>query len=95
MDSDLITRLQQHLQASFHMKDFGLLTYFFGLEVHSDHSGIFLSQHKCTLDLITAVGLQDSPSVDTPLEVNTKYHGDEGDLLTNPTLYRHLVGSLN
>ena len=40
-DSTLITRLQQHLQASFHMKDFGPLTYFLGLEVHTDSIGIF------------------------------------------------------
>ena len=39
--STLITRLQQHLQASFHMKDLSPLTYFLGLEVHTDYAGIF------------------------------------------------------
>ena len=47
-DSTLITHLQQHLQASFHMKDLGPLTYFLGLEVHTDSTGIFLNQHKYT-----------------------------------------------
>ena len=95
MDSTLITRLQQHLQASFHMKDLGPLTYFLGLEVHTESSGIFLNQHKYTQDLIALAGLQDSSSVDTPMEVNTKYRQEEGDLLSDPTMYRQLVGSLN
>jgi len=41
------------------------------------------------------VGLQEGHSVDTSLEVNVKYHRDEGDFLSNPSLYRQLVGSLN
>ena len=39
-------------------------------------------------------GLEDTSSVDTPMEVNVKYRKDEGDLLDEPTLYRRLVGSL-
>ena len=93
--STLITRLQQHLQASFHMKDLGHLTYFLGLEVHTDSTGIFLNQHKYTQDLITLAGLQDTSSSDTPLEVNTKYRSEEGDLLLDTTVFRQLVGSLN
>ena len=93
-DSALIDRLQQHLHASFHMKDLGPLTYFLGLEVHTTPSGIFLNQHKYTQDLITLAGLQDTSSV-APLEVNTKYRREEGDLLSDPTMYRQPVGSLN
>ena len=33
--------------------------------------------------------------MDTPLEVNTKYRSEEGDLLPDPTVFRQLVGSLN
>ncbi|CAA2969944.1 Retrovirus-related Pol poly from transposon TNT 1-94 [Olea europaea subsp. europaea] len=94
-DSGLITQLQQHLQASFHMKNLGPLTYFLGLEVHTDSTGIFLNQHKYIQDLITLAGLQDSSSVDTPLEVNVKYRREEGELLPDPTIFRQLVGSLN
>jgi hypothetical protein len=69
--------------------------YFLGLEVHTDSLGIFLNQHKYTQDLISLAGLQDSPSVDTPMEVNVKYRSEEGDLLPDPTVFRQLVGSLN
>lgn len=40
-------------------------------------------------------GLQSANQVDTPFEVNVKYHHDNGDLLHDPLLYRQLVGSLN
>ena len=77
------------------MKDLGPLTYFLGLEVHTESFSIFLNQHKYTQELIAFAGLQDTSSVDTPMEVNTKYRQEEGDLLSDPTLYRQLVGSLN
>lgn len=94
-DSSLLTSLQQQLKDSFHMKDLGTLTYFLGLEVHHDSSGVFLNQHKYTQDLISLAGLQDSSSVDTPLELNVKYRREEGDLLPDPTIFRQLVGILN
>ncbi|XP_058759023.1 uncharacterized mitochondrial protein AtMg00810-like [Vicia villosa] len=96
-DSDLASTqlLKQQLQASFHMKDLGYLHYFLGLEVHSNSKGIFLNQHKYTEDLVSLAGLQSVVPVDTPLEVNVKYHRYEGDLLPDPLLYLQLVGSLN
>ena len=93
-DYGLITKLQQRLHATFHMKDLGQLTYFLGLEVHYRSHGLFVNQHKYIQDLITLAGLEDTSSVDTPMEVNVKYRKDEGDLLEEPTLYRRLVGSL-
>jgi len=94
-DQASIQQLKQQLQASFQMKDLGCLHYFLGLEVHTNSNGIFLHQQKYTEDLISLAGLQSATPVDTPLEVNVKYHRDQGDLLPNPLLYRQLVGSLN
>ena len=93
-NNGLITKLQVVLHATFHMKDLGQLTYFLGLQVHHRSNGIFLNQHKYIQDLIALVGLEGITSVDTHMEVNVKYRKDEGDLLADPTLYRHLVGSL-
>ncbi|XP_068655793.1 uncharacterized mitochondrial protein AtMg00810-like [Aristolochia californica] len=93
-DFGQITKLQQVLHATFHMKDLGQLTYFLGLEVHHQANDIFLNQHKYIQDIITLAGLKDTSSVDTPMEVNVKYRKEEGDLLDDPTLYRRLVGSL-
>ena len=93
-DCGLITKLQQRLHATFHMKDLVHLTYFLGLEVHYRSHGLFMNQHKYIQDLITLARLEDTSSVDTPMEVNVKYRKYEGDLLEEPTLYRRLVGSL-
>ena len=93
-DYGLITKLQRLLHAIFHMKDLSQLTHFLILEVHHRASGIFMNQHKYIQDLITLVGLEDTSSVDTLMEINVKYRKDEGDLLDDPTLYLRLLKSL-
>lgn len=75
------------------MKDLGPLTYFLGLEVQQSRKGLFLHQHKYATDLIELAGLHGATPVDTPLEVNLKLRKGD-DLLSDPTSYRHLVGSL-
>ena len=77
------------------MKNRGPLTYFQGLEAHIDSNDIFLNQHKYTHDLITLVGLQNASSSNIPLEVNTKYQSEEGDILPDPIVFRQWVGNLN
>lgn len=94
-DSDLIQELQEKLKTSFHVKDLGSLRYFLGLELHPTSSGILLNQQKYAHDLISLAGLESCNSVLTPLEVNLKLSKDEGEILTDPSLYRQLVGSLN
>lgn len=76
------------------MKDLGLLSYFLGLEVTSNHSGYYLSQAKYATDLLSRVGLTDNKIVTTSIEINAKFDDKDGTLLSNPTLYRQLVGSL-
>ncbi|XP_020572683.1 uncharacterized protein LOC110019379 [Phalaenopsis equestris] len=94
-DNQLMFQLQKCLQGSFHMKDLESLTYFLGLEVHSSPAGAFLHQHNHTKRLIALAGLQDGHSTDTLLEVNAKYQQNDDDFLSESSLYRQLVESLN
>ncbi|PHT99700.1 hypothetical protein BC332_29488 [Capsicum chinense] len=94
-DSSLITSLQQQLKDSFHMKDLRTLTYFLGLEVHRDSSGVFLNQHKYTQDLISLAGLQNSSSVDTPLELNFMQAPRHLHLVAVRRIIRYLRGTSN
>ena len=70
--STFIDQLKQHLFAQYHMKDLGSPTYFLGLEVFSGPSGISLNENKYACDLVATAGLQDSPPVDTHIELNLK-----------------------
>jgi hypothetical protein len=76
------------------MKDLGSTSYFLGLEISRNSHGYFLSRQKYTQDLINLVGLTDDKQVDTSLEVNVKYSKNDGEPITDPTLYRRVVGSL-
>jgi hypothetical protein len=94
-DSDLeaTSAIQTSLHSTFHVKGLGQLTYFLGLEVHYQPHGLFLHQHKYSQELVQLAGLTNTTSVDTPMELNVKYHRDEGELLDDPTTYRKLVVS--
>ena len=52
-DSKGISSLKSFLQSQFHTKDLGMLRYFLGIEVMRSKHGIFLSQRKYVLDLLS------------------------------------------
>jgi len=69
-DSEEIEKLQKQLASEFEMKNLGGLKYFLGIEVARSKQGIFLSQRKYILDLLSKVGLLDCNLVDTPVVQN-------------------------
>lgn len=69
-DSEEIAKLQKQLATEFEMKNLGGLKYFLGIEVARSKKGIFLSQRKYILDLLSEVGLLDCKPVDTPIVQN-------------------------
>ena len=64
--------LQKYLASEFEMKDLGALKYFLGIEVARSQQGIFLSQRKYVLDILTETGMLSCKPVDTPIEFNHK-----------------------
>jgi hypothetical protein len=94
-DIAFLTQLQQHLKASFHMKDHGPLQYFFSLEVQFTLTGTLLHQHKYTEEVILLAGLQLGNFILTLLKVNLKIRQEKDDLLSDPSLYWQVVESLN
>ena len=94
-DKKGIDDLKRYLQNSFRTKDLGKLRYFLGIEVARFKEGINLSQRKYVLDILEETGLLGSKPMETPMDPNVKLYEDQGELLSNPERYYHLVGKLN
>ena len=89
-----IQELKDFLSQQFEMKDLGHLSYFLGLEITHSTDGLYITQAKYASDLLSRAGLIDSKTIDTPIELNAHLTPSVGKPLSNPSLYRRLVGSL-
>ncbi|WJZ83379.1 hypothetical protein VitviT2T_003067 [Vitis vinifera] len=57
-------------------------------------NGLYITQAKYASDLLSQAGLTNNKTVDTPVELNAHLTPSGGKPLSNPSLYRRLVGSL-
>ena len=89
-----IQELKDFLRQQFEMKDLGYLSYFLGFEITHSTDGLYITQAKYASNLLSQAGLTDSKTIDTPVEFNVHLTSSGGILLSNPSLYRRLVGSL-
>ena len=94
--SDLveIQQLKHSLDAKFSIKDLGMLKYILGFEVARSNSGIALYQRKYCLDLLQDTGLLAAKPCSTPMDPTLKLHKSSSVPLSDPTVYRRLVGRL-
>ena len=76
------------------MKNFRGLKYFLGIDITRSKQGIFLSQRKYVLDLLSEVGLLDCKPADTPIVQNHKLGEYSDHVPTNKERYQRLVGKL-
>ena len=93
-DLSSIQELKVFLSQQFEMKNLGHLSYFLGLEITHSTDGLYITQAKYASKLLSRAGLTDSKTVNTPVEVNAHLTPTGGKPLSNPSLYRCLVGSL-
>ncbi|KAL0556854.1 hypothetical protein IC582_005371 [Cucumis melo] len=71
-DQTKINQLKQRMGDEFEIKDLGNLKYFLGMEVVRSKEGIYVSQRKYTLDLLTKTDMLGCRPTDTPIEFNCK-----------------------
>jgi len=71
-DSHASNEFKTYLHTCFSIKDLGPLKYFLGIEVAHAPRGLFLSQHKCALEIVDECGLLGAKPSDTPIEENHK-----------------------
>lgn len=93
-NDDLIQSVITDLSAIFDMKDMGALTYFLGLQIEYHSNGIFISKKKYATDLVSKAGMTSCNSCPTPHVPHSQLLEHEGELLSDPTLYRSIVGAL-
>ena len=67
-----IQELNDFLSQQFEMKDFGHLSYFLSLEITHSIDGLYITQAKYAYEVLSQVGLIDSMTVDTSVELNAQ-----------------------
>ena len=86
--------LKECLIREFEIKKLGKLKYFLGLEVAHSRHGIFISQHKYVLDLLSETGKLGCKPVETPIEQNHRLSEYVEDATVDRESYQKLVGKL-
>ncbi|GJY52302.1 ribonuclease H-like domain-containing protein [Tanacetum coccineum] len=89
----LLQRIIGSLHQEFAMTDLGPLNYFLRISVTRDSSGLFLSQKKYAIEILEKAHMVYCNPSRTPIDTKSKL-GDDGDPVSDPTLYRSLAGSL-
>jgi hypothetical protein len=91
---DIIFILKEQLDDTLDMKDLGLLHYFLGLQVLPLSDGLFLSQSKYVMDLLTHFNMIKYKPCVTPFHSRVKLSKYCLTPKVDITLYRELVDSL-
>jgi hypothetical protein len=93
IDSD-IKQFKQEMQDRFRMSDLGLLTYYLGIEVSQDSSGISLCQKVYATRLLERTGMTDCNPSRSPMETRLKLTKASEEAKVNAIEYRSVVGAL-
>ncbi|GKD78446.1 ribonuclease H-like domain-containing protein [Tanacetum coccineum] len=91
--SAFLQRVISLLHGEFAMTDLGSLNYFLGISAQRSSTGLFLSQSTYAQEILERAHMQKCNPCRTPVDTESKL-GADGDLVSDPTLYRSLAGEL-
>jgi hypothetical protein len=89
-----VEAFKEEMKATFQMSDLRSLSFYLGIEVHQDDSGITLRRTAYAKRVIELAGLTDCNPALTPMEEKLKLSCDSTTEEVDATQYRSLVGSL-
>ena len=92
--SSCIKEFKAQMAQVFKMSDLGLLSYYLGIEVKQEQSGITLSQGNYARKILEKGGMLDCNPCLVPMDPKLKLSKDSSAPSVNSTDYRSLVGSL-
>nr|GEX69091.1 ribonuclease H-like domain-containing protein [Tanacetum cinerariifolium] len=93
LSTALLQRIITLLHSEFAMTDLGPLNYFLGISAQRSKSGLFLSQLKFAEEILERAHMQHCNPCKTPVDTESKL-GSDGDIVSDPTLYRSLTDAL-
>ena len=94
LDCGVTMLIKDFLSQQFEIKDLGHLSYFLDLETIRSTDKLYITQVKYASKLLSRARLNESKTVNTPIEHNAHLTPLFRKPLSNPSLYRKLVGSL-
>lgn len=90
----LLRRIIDQLRVEFTIKDLGPVHFFLGIQVTCTDDGFFLAQEQYANDVLDCAGMTDCKPASTPVDTKSKLSSSTGNLFTDPTFYRSIVGAL-
>ena len=102
VDDIIITRTHVPIISSFicniqheiPLKDLGSLNFFLGNQVSRTPKGLHICQIRYISNSLTRTHMANAKPSKSPCSSTSKLSKYDGDLLNNPTVYRHIFGSL-
>lgn len=82
------------MSSKFQMSMMGKMSFFLGLQISQNPSGIFINQTKYANDILKKFGFNASDSVDTPMVERSKLDDDSSGVPVDQTKYKSMIGSL-
>ncbi|KAI3506207.1 hypothetical protein L1887_28563 [Cichorium endivia] len=91
---NMIKRFKLEMSKNLEMSDLGRLTYYLGIEVKQEESGITINQEAYARRILKEAGLQDCNPTHIPMEPGNKLSKAEDEPEIDPTQFRKVVGCL-
>ncbi|KAG6509927.1 hypothetical protein ZIOFF_027935 [Zingiber officinale] len=85
---------KEMMTKEFEITDIGLMPYYLGIEVNQREDGSFISQAGYAREILKKFRMDNSKSINTPVECGVKLSKHDKEEKVDPTFFKSLVGSL-
>ena len=93
-DVEVLERFKKEMSKKFKMSDLGVLSYYLGIEVQQNSTGISICQSAYAKKLLDTTGLVDINPTRMPMEARLQLRKANATMIVDSTNYRSIVGSL-